>query len=51
MDSRNYDVYMDYLWRDTRTSGDNSCEGGNKVMIDLHEAKIRRDQEEKNDGS
>ena len=51
MDSRNYDVYMDYLWRDTRTSEDNSCEVGNKVMIDLYEAKIRKDQEEKNDGS
>ena len=28
MDSKNYDVSLDFLWRDTRTSVDNNCEAG-----------------------
>ena len=29
MDSKNYDVSLDFLWRDTRTSGYNNCDADN----------------------
>lgn len=34
MDSNKYDVSMDFLWRDTRTSKDNNCEAGAAPDID-----------------
>ena len=34
MDSKNYDVSLDYLWRDTRTSRYNNCEAGDAPVTD-----------------
>ena len=34
MDSKNYDVSLDFLWRDTRTSGYNNCGTGDAPGTD-----------------
>ena len=34
MDSKNYNVSLDFLWRDTRTSGYNNCDAGDAPGTD-----------------